>query len=116
MKPAGTSPGSKERVETAARSAGVLSHSPRSRSCRRKPRGRAGPVLQEVGLIDEQVNRIRLIVARLLQFARPAEFAGYVEQAEVNAVLGDCVVLVKHLLREPEYLRDGDASAETVSF
>ncbi|MGH8750480.1 MAG: sensor histidine kinase, partial [Burkholderiales bacterium] len=58
----------------------------------------AQPVLQEIRLIDEQVNRIRLIVTKLLQFARPSEFAGYVEQVEVNGTLGDCLVLVRHLL------------------
>jgi two-component system NtrC family sensor kinase len=39
----------------------------------------AAPVANEIRLIHEQVHRIRLIVTKLLQFARPGEFAGYVE-------------------------------------
>ncbi len=59
----------------------------------------AAPVAHELRLVDEQVNRIRLIVTKLLQFARPAEYAGYVEQVDVNALLTDCLVLVRHLMR-----------------
>ena len=33
----------------------------------------------EVRLIQEQVHRIRLIVAKLLQFARPQDYVGYLE-------------------------------------
>lgn len=58
----------------------------------------AEPVLPEIRLLDEQVNRIRVIVTKLLQFARPGEFAGYVEDVEVNAVLADCLLLTQHNL------------------
>lgn len=58
----------------------------------------ARPVLNEIRLIDEQVNRIRLIVTKLLQFARPGEFAGYAEAIDVNAVLADCLVLTRQHL------------------
>jgi two-component system NtrC family sensor kinase len=58
----------------------------------------AAPVATEVRLIDEQVNRIRLIVTKLLQFARPGEFAGYVEAVDCRAVLADCLVLSRHHL------------------
>ncbi|MDT4813243.1 Adaptive-response sensory-kinase SasA [compost metagenome] len=60
----------------------------------------AEPVRQEIRLINEQVNRIRLIVTKLLQFANPAEFAGYVEPVDVNEALGDCLVLVRHLMHQ----------------
>lgn len=60
----------------------------------------AQPVMNEIRLIDEQVNRIRLIVTKLLQFARPAEYAGYVEAVEVNGLIGDCLVLVRHELKK----------------
>jgi two-component system NtrC family sensor kinase len=66
------------------------------------------PVAHELRLVDEQVNRIRLIVTKLLQFARPAEYAGYVEQVDVNALLSDCLVLVRHLMRK------GDIEVEDV--
>lgn len=60
----------------------------------------ARPVANEIRLIHEQVERIRLIVTKLLQFARPGEFAGYVEAVDVNAVLADCLVLTRqHLSR-----------------
>ncbi|MBI2306206.1 MAG: cache domain-containing protein [Rhodocyclales bacterium] len=58
----------------------------------------AEPVRQEIRLIDEQVHRIRVIVTKLLQFARPGEFAGYVEAVDVNAVFADCLVLAQHHL------------------
>jgi two-component system NtrC family sensor kinase len=60
----------------------------------------AAPVAHELHLVDEQVSRIRLIVAKLLQFARPAEYAGYIEQVDANALLTDCLVLVRHLMRK----------------
>lgn len=60
----------------------------------------ARPVANEIRLIHEQVHRIRLIVTKLLQFARPGEFAGYVEAVDVNAALADCLVLTRqHLAR-----------------
>lgn len=60
----------------------------------------AQPVANEIRLIHEQVGRIRLIVTKLLQFARPGEFAGYVESVDVNAALADCLVLTRqHLAR-----------------
>ena len=60
----------------------------------------AQPVANEIRLIHEQVGRIRLIVTKLLQFARPGEFAGYVEAVDVNDALADCLVLTRqHLAR-----------------
>ena len=56
---------------------------------------RAAP---ELKLVDEQIQRMRLIVTQLLQFARPTEFAGYVETLDPARVLDDCLVLVAHLL------------------
>lgn len=58
----------------------------------------ARPVAAEIRLLDEQVERMRLIVTQLLQYARPTEYAGYVENLDVNRVLEDCLVLVGHLL------------------
>ncbi len=55
-------------------------------------------VAPELKLVDEQILRMRLIVTQLLQFARPTEFAGYVETLEPAPVLADCLVLVGHLL------------------
>jgi signal transduction histidine kinase len=48
--------------------------------------------------MDQQVERMRLIVTQLLQYARPTEYAGYVEAVDVNRTLDDSLVLVGHLL------------------
>lgn len=52
----------------------------------------------EFRLIDEQIHRISQIVTKLLQFARPEEYAGYVERHLAKDVISDCVPLVQHLL------------------
>lgn len=58
----------------------------------------AEPVREEIRLIHAQVDRIRLIVTKLLQFARPGDFAGYTENVEVAAVVEDCLLLTRHNL------------------
>lgn len=58
----------------------------------------AGAVKTELALIDQQVGRINTIVTKLLQFARPSEFAGYMETVAPGDVVADCLVLVRHLL------------------
>ena len=58
----------------------------------------AGRVRSELTLLDQQVERMRLIVTQLLQFARPTEYAGYVESLDSARVVDDCLVLVAHLL------------------
>lgn len=62
----------------------------------------------EFHLIDEQVNRINLIVTKLLQFAKPEEYAGFVERHSVAQVIEDCMPLIAHLLgrAEIEVVRD----------
>jgi signal transduction histidine kinase len=59
----------------------------------------AAPVEPETRLIQEQVHRIRLIVAKLLQFARPQDYVGYLEPVEATQLLQDCLLLVQHLLK-----------------
>ena len=58
---------------------------------------RAESVRPELKLVDAQVERMRLIVTRLLQFARPTEYAGYVEPVDIGGVVDDCLLLVGHL-------------------
>ena len=60
----------------------------------------AQPVRGELQLLDEQVERMRLIVTQLLQYARPTEYAGYVESLDLNRMVNDCLVLVGHLLSQ----------------
>lgn len=61
--------------------------------------GDIAPVETEIRLIDEQISRIQVIVNKLLQFARPGDFAGHVEDTDVNACISDCLVLTRHNLR-----------------
>jgi two-component system NtrC family sensor kinase len=58
----------------------------------------AQPVAAELQLMDQQVDRMRLIVTQLLQYARPTDYAGYVEPVDVNLTLENSLVLVGHLL------------------
>ncbi|MDP3203150.1 MAG: cache domain-containing protein, partial [Hydrogenophaga sp.] len=60
----------------------------------------AQPVRGELQLLDEQIERMRLIVTQLLQYARPTEYAGYVEQLDLNRTVNDCLVLVGHLMSQ----------------
>jgi signal transduction histidine kinase len=73
---------------------------------------KARPVHAELRLIDEQIERMRLIVTRLLQYARPGEYAGYVEPVDTAQAIADSLVLVQHLLsRAPiEVQRDLQAT------
>ncbi len=61
---------------------------------------RTEPVAHEIKLIHEQVQRIRLIVAKLLQFARPQDYVGYLEPVDTSVLLQDCLLLVRHLLNK----------------
>jgi len=58
----------------------------------------AAPLKTEFSLIFEQVHRINTLVNKLLQFARPEEFAGNVGSHSPNDVIGDTLPLVQHLL------------------
>jgi signal transduction histidine kinase len=60
----------------------------------------AEPVQDELRLLDQQVERMRLIVTQLLQYARPTEYAGYVETLDLNRTVDDSLVLVGHLLSQ----------------
>lgn len=62
----------------------------------------AAPVQEEINIIHAQTQRIRAIVTRLLQFARPGDFAGYAEATDVNSVVADCLVLTRHNLNRAD--------------
>ncbi|MBR0957266.1 sensor histidine kinase [Bradyrhizobium japonicum] len=66
----------------------------------------------EFRLLDEQIHRISQIVTKLLQFARPEEYAGYVECHAPANIISDCLPLVQHLLNKTEIavVRDDRAS------
>jgi len=65
----------------------------------------------EFRLIDEQIHRISQIVTKLLQFAKPEEYAGYVERHAPAEVISDCLPLVQHLLHKAEIKLVRDDSA-----
>ena len=58
----------------------------------------AEPARAELRLIDQQVERMRLIVTQLLQYARPTEYAGYVEPVDTAEALDGSLLLVQHQL------------------
>ena len=58
----------------------------------------AAPLKTEFSLVIEQVHRINTLVNKLLQFARPEEFAGNASTHSPNEVIGDTLPLVQHLL------------------
>ena len=62
----------------------------------------AEPVRAELALVDAQIERMRLIVTQLLQFARPAEFAGYIAAVDVNRLVEDSLLLTTHLLAKTQ--------------
>ncbi len=73
----------------------------------------AAPAANELRLLDEQIHRIRVIVTKLLQFARPDEFAGYIETVDANAAVADCLVLVRHELKKGDIAVVQDLRAAT---
>ncbi|WP_430439497.1 sensor histidine kinase [Shinella sp.] len=52
----------------------------------------------EFQLLDEQIQRVSQIVTKLLQFAKPEEFAGFVDRHAPGMAVADCLPLVQHLL------------------
>lgn len=71
----------------------------------------SAPVKSELKLLDEQVERMRIIVTQLLQYARPTEYAGYVETLDLNRTMEDCLVLVGHLLAQTSIAVERDFQA-----
>lgn len=57
----------------------------------------ARPVQKEIDLVIEQIYRIRDIINRLLQYAHPDEYSGYITQVDVNLLIVDTLKLIAHL-------------------
>lgn len=55
------------------------------------------PVRPEIELVIAQVYRIQAIIEKLLKYARPGEYAGYLTEIDVNQVIRDTVALISHL-------------------
>ena len=71
----------------------------------------ADAVKDELALLDQQVERMRIIVTQLLQYARPTEFGGYVSALDLNRTVADCLVLVAHLLSQTRITVERDLQA-----
>jgi two-component system NtrC family sensor kinase len=65
---------------------------------------RAGSAELEFQLVDEQIQRMSQIVTKLLQFAKPAEYAGYVIRYAPSEIVSDTLPLVEHLLKKTTIL------------
>ncbi len=72
------------------------------------------PVETEFRLIHEQVHSINILVNKLLQFARPEEYAGVIEQHSPNDVIDDSIPLVQHLLNKVDIVLERDLRARGV--
>lgn len=57
----------------------------------------AEPVQKEIDLVIDQIYRIKDIINRLLQYAHPDEYSGYINMIEVNSLVKDTLKLVNHL-------------------
>jgi two-component system, NtrC family, sensor kinase len=66
----------------------------------------------EFGLIYEQVHIINILVNKLLQFARPEEYAGVIDQHVPNDVIDDSIPLVQHLLNKVDIAMALDLRAD----
>ncbi|WP_139826327.1 sensor histidine kinase [Derxia lacustris] len=56
----------------------------------------AAPVEVEIRLIREQVRRIRQIVARLLQYARPGQYSGALAPVDLAGAVQEALMLASH--------------------
>ncbi len=74
----------------------------------------AQPVQKEIDLVIEQIYRIRDIIDRLLQYAHPDEYSGYISVVEVNSVVMDTLKLVSHLRNESKFEIKTDLKASQV--
>lgn len=63
----------------------------------------AEPVRDEIHLVIEQIYRIQDIINNLLQYARPDEYAGYLADVDVNALVMETLKLVRHLRKEKPF-------------
>ena len=72
----------------------------------------AAAMKTEFGLIYEQVHSINILVNKLLQFARPEEYAGVIDQHVPDDVINDSIPLVQHLLNKVDINLDLDLQAD----
>jgi len=73
---------------------------------------KAGELETEFKLIYEQTHAINVLVGKLLQFARPEEYAGVVDYHVPNQVMRDCIPLAQHLLAKVDIRLECDLTAD----
>ncbi|MDQ7069638.1 MAG: cache domain-containing protein [Rhodobacterales bacterium] len=66
----------------------------------------------EFALIHEQVHSVNILVNKLLQFARPEEYAGFVDHHLPDEVINDSIPLVQHLLNKVDIVLSLDLHAD----
>lgn len=69
------------------------------------------PVGEEIELIVQQVYRIQEIINNLLQYARPADYAGYLKKIDVNTVINNTLKLLQHMRRTYSFELELDLKA-----
>ncbi len=74
--------------------------------------GQAQDLDTEFALIYEQVHSINILVNKLLQFARPEEYAGVVDYHIPNEVIADCLPLVQHLMTKTDISQELELYAD----
>lgn len=65
----------------------------------------------EFKLLDEQIHRIGTIVTKLLQFSKPSEYAGHLDQQDPSEMVQDTLPLVQHLLKKTSIVVEKQFSA-----
>ncbi len=58
------------------------------------------PISHEVDLVIEQIYRIQEIVSNLLLYSRPSDYSGFVNSVNVNQVMEDTLLLVRHSIND----------------
>lgn len=71
------------------------------------------PVRSEIDLVIEQIYRIQAIVEKLLKYARPGDYAGYLVQVDINQLVRDTLALVSHMQHQRRFRLQLDLQATT---
>lgn len=74
------------------------------------------PVKEEVDMVVKQIYRIQGIINSLLQYAKPDEYAGYINQMMVNTVIEDSLMLIKHMRKDYHFELTLDLQANVAVF
>ncbi len=74
-------------------------------------KGRDDALVEDLELAIRQIYRIRDIVDRLLQYARPGSYAGFVENIDVNEAIHSALSLVQHMRKTHEFALELDLRA-----